>query len=254
MINQNGLVLPDFLIGGAARSGTTWLHHTLELHPDLYMARPWPPEPQFFYRNDRYELGIEYYSSTWFANTGEASFLGEKSTAYMESADAANRIKKHLPDVKILFLLREPIDRAYSNYLWTRTNGMETGDFLTALRLEDERLSNLAGNLRYVRPYAYYERGLYADFLQIYIDIFGAKQVLCLRYDDIQRNPKKLITRVHEFLGVEIRPQDATGVGVVNTANGEGDTLPDEARRLLDKRYAEPNERLVSLLGNEFRW
>src|SRR5689334_22661946 len=100
------------------------------------MAKPVKPEPKFFLVDHLYARGLEYYAGTWFAAAGEAQVAGEKSTDYLESAAAAARIARDLPRVKLVFILREPVERAYSNYLWSKMNGLETEDFETALALE----------------------------------------------------------------------------------------------------------------------
>ena len=81
--------LPEFLIGGAPRSGTTWLYALLDRHPDIHMAKPLKPEPKFFLRDDEYAKGLEYYSKKWFEGVDASKIAGEKSTDYLESADAA---------------------------------------------------------------------------------------------------------------------------------------------------------------------
>src|SRR5206468_2663893 len=95
--------LPDFIIGGAPRSGTTWLYHLLDRHPDIYMAKPVKPEPKFFLVDQLYERGLEYYATTWFAAAGDARLAGEKSTDYLESSAAADRIARDLPRVNLVF-------------------------------------------------------------------------------------------------------------------------------------------------------
>lgn len=255
MITPDGLILPDFLVGGAARSGTTWLRHVLAAHPDIHMAEPWPPEPQFFYHDDRYSKGIEAYSREWFDGVDTNLVIGEKSTAYLESADAADRIRHHLPDVKMIFLLRDPVDRAFNNYLWTRHNGLESKSFSEALESEIEREAELPESLRFVRPFSYYQRGLYADFLKVYFERFDRERILCLRFDDISERPGDLCARVHAFLGVAERPGDGEAMGVVNRARGEEvEVLSDSDRKKLVDAYAEPNERLAAMLGPEFGW
>ncbi len=244
--------LPDFIIGGAPRSGTTWLYYLLDVHPEVYMAKPVKPEPKFFLVDERYSHGIDFYSRTWFSENIHAKICGEKSTDYLESAVAAARIRKHLPEVKLIFILRNPIDRAFSNYLWSRMNGLEHKDFVTALALEEQRERELPEKLKYARPYSYFSRGLYADMLRTYLDLFKREQILCLRYEDIQEKPEFLVERLHRFLGIKPRPEDGRHLGVINPSKKDSDGIPNEAYKMLRSRYAEPNIRLASLLGHDF--
>jgi hypothetical protein len=244
--------LPDFLIGGAPRSGTTWLYQLLDRHPAVYMARPVSPEPKFFLVDRLYEKGLSYYADTWFAAAGPAQKAGEKSTDYLESAAAARRIAHDLPQAKLVFILREPAARAYSNYLWTRMNGLETEDFAAALALEERRERELPEPLKFARPFAYFSRGLYADLLAAYVGRFPRKQILVLRYEDIEARPERLAEQLHRFLDVSPRPEDALGLGIVNPSLAGGASLDEGVRRDLIARYAEPNRRLAQLLGPGF--
>src|SRR5580704_17324805 len=94
---------PHFIIGGAPRSGTTWLYQLLDRHPQIYMAKPVKPEPKFFLRDDLYEKGLTHYSQTWFSAAPKGRILGEKTTNYLESALAARRIAESLPETKLVF-------------------------------------------------------------------------------------------------------------------------------------------------------
>ena len=244
--------LPDFIIGGAPRSGTTWLYYLLDRHPEVYMAKPVAPEPKFFLVDDLYHRDLEYYACTWFSEVGRARVLGEKSTNYLESATTAARIHRHLPEVKLVFILREPAARAFSNYLWSRMHGFEDRDFVTALSLEEERERALLNDLRYARPHAYVSRGLYADLLYPYFDLFPREQILCLHYEDIMDRPEDLAERLHRFLGIQRRPEDARALHVINASEKGLLTMSAETRQMLLTRYAEPNWQLAQLLGPEF--
>ena len=250
---QFALRLPDFIIGGAPRSGTTWLYELLSRHPDVFLAKPSQPEPKFFLVDDLYERGIEYYSQTWFAEARPGALVGEKSTNYLESATAACRIHRDLPFVKLVFILRNPVARAYSNYLWSRKNGLENEAFEQALALEEERERQIPDRLRYARPHAYFSRGLYADLLEPYLSLFGRKQILCLRFDDLRERPALLTDRLHDFLGLERRREDAFGLGVIRPSDPNAPPLSAETRAALTERYLEPNLRLATLLGDDFQ-
>ena len=242
---------PTFLIAGAPRSGTTWLYYLLDRHPDVYMARPVRPEPKFFLIDELYERGFQHYVDTWFDGSAAYATAGEKSTNYLESAAAAERIHRHLPDVKLVFILREPAQRAYSNWAWSRMNRMETLDFETALEQEEERERMVPPHLRYARPHAYFSRGLYATMLRRYVELFPREQIICLKFDDIILKPGDLACRLHRFLGVAPRPDDTLGLDVVNPSEA-GDAMSDDLRRRLRLQYAPATRELVALFGREF--
>jgi hypothetical protein len=156
------------------------------------MAKPPRPEPKFFLVDELYALGIQHYYSTWFRDASSYPAAGEKSTNYLESPTAAERIHAHLPEVKLVFILREPARRAYSNWMWSVMNGLETDDFETAIAKEDERERHVQARLKYARPHAYFSRGLYADLLRPYLNRFPRQQLLCLKFDEIVRHPCEL--------------------------------------------------------------
>jgi hypothetical protein len=244
--------LPDFIIGGAPRSGTTWLYCLLDRHPAVHMAKPVTPEPKFFLVDHLYAKGLEHYAQTWFAGVDASLLAGEKSTDYLESAPAAARIARDLPRVKLVFILREPVGRAYSNYLWTKMNGLEHETFETALALEEQRERDLPERFRYARPYSYFSRGLYADLLQPYLDRFERSQLLLVRFEDIVERPEWLASRVHRFLGIAERVADVADLGVINPSERDETPLDERIRRELHARYEEPNRRLAALLGPAF--
>jgi hypothetical protein len=243
---------PTFIIAGAPRSGTTWLYELLDRHPDVYMAKPARPEPKFFLVDELYTLGIQHYYETWFSEAGAYPAAGEKTTNYLESSTAAQRIYAHLPDVKLVFILREPAHRAYSNWTWSVMNGLETEDFETAIAKEDERERNVPPRLKYARPHAYFSRGLYANLLRPYLQLFPRHQVLCLKFDEIVRNPCELTVRLHRFIDVTPRPTDAVGLDVVNPSEKRDEAMPQDVIERLRHRYTASIRELATLMGPEF--
>ena len=217
------------------------------------MARPATPEPKFFLVDDLYSHGLRWYADRWFAGAPLDRVAGEKSTDYLESAPAAERIARDLPAVKLVFILREPAARAYSNFLWTRMNGLETEEFATALTLEVERERTLPERWRFARPFSYFSRGLYAELLEPYLDRFPRERVLVLRFEDIQERTTEVADRLHRFLGIAPRPDDADGIGVINPSEKRGEALDDALKCALQARYADSNRRLTALLGPDFK-
>lgn len=245
--------LPDFIIAGAPRSATTWLYELADRHPDVAMAKPVTPEPKFFLRDDLYERGLAYYSAQWFDALPARSCAGEKSTNYLESAVACERIARDLPSVKLIFILRDPVERAHSNYLWSKRNGIETESFARALELEAARESSLAPELRYARPHAYFSRGLYAELLRPWFARFPREHILVLRSEDVVDAPGELANSLFAFLGVSDRPELAEGLGTINAALPDGSPQMDPATRAsLKERYRAPNAELAKLLGPSF--
>jgi len=244
--------LPDFIIGGAPRSGTTWLYELLDRHPEIYMAKPIKPEPKYFLVDELYERGLTDYAR-WFDDAESGQITGEKSTNYLENPLVASRIKHDLPRVKLIFILRDPVSRAYSNYLWSKMNGLETLDFDAALDKELERERDISTQYKYARPHAYYSRGLYAKMLIPYYDQFKKEQILCLKYEDIVKNSNQLVGILYTFLGVQQRVGDLSKMYIVNSSNATDVELNSEDRRGLINAYSEPNKHLATLLGPEFK-
>lgn len=244
--------LPDFLIGGAPRCGTTWLASALGLHPDLWLARPPRPEPKFFLVDELYAQGLDVYSRRWFAQAPESALAGEKSTNYLESPTAAARIAADLPKVKMIFVLRDPVSRAISNYRWSVHNGKETLGFAAALEREEQRERELSLEDRYARPHAYFSRGLYARMLRPYLDGLGRKRVLVLRFEDIMADQSVGVSRVHTFLGVAPRPDLVGKADAINPSEGQAAVDPALVSELR-RRYAPSVRELAELLDPSFR-
>ena len=162
------------LVIGAQRCGTTYLHDLLAAHPQIAMARPARPEPKVFLSAELAARGHAWYDATYFAHATDELLLGEKSTSYLEYPEVADRVSGVLGDPLVLVQLRDPVQRAISHWAFSTDAGLEERPLAEALA------ANLEGPLPWdpaltsVSPYAYLERGRYADHLEPWLRRFGA--------------------------------------------------------------------------------
>lgn len=206
------MTLPNFLIIGSAKCGTTSLYSYLHQHPQVFMSTPKEPTffgnegPEFLY-NGPYDEHRAYHSKTitdlktytaLFENAKDAKAVGEASIFYLYLPKAPEQIKKYVPNAKMFAVLRNPADRAYSAYLHTVRQGREPRPFDEALRLEPERIRQKWNPLWHFKA-----MGFYYEQVKRYFDMFGRDQVRVYLYEDLQKNPLQLIKEVFEILEVD---------------------------------------------------
>lgn len=240
--------MPTFIIGGAPRSGTTYLCHVLERHPQVYIAKPFNPEAKTFLGPERSPAEYAAHYETLFAPAGEALALGEKTSYYLENAEACDRIRRVLPGVRMVFIVREPVARAYSNYLWSRKNGLEPLEFEAALE-QRNRPSPLPPGKEYARPFDYLERGDYAAFAERYHRALGRENVLFVLYEDLATRPAELFDRIQRFIGVDPRPLNDGGLGRINSAADAGRPIDPRTEQRLREQMAPQVRRFAELTG-----
>ena len=199
--------LPNFLIIGAAKSGTTSLYDYLNQHPQVYMSPV--KEPRFFalegeklnFQNPDQainETSITTFSDycSLFDNVTHETAIGEASPLYLYSPKAVERIAHCLPEAKLIAILRNPVDRAYSCY--KHLIALERFSFAEALEQEDKRIQQNWAHLWHYRQGGYY-------YLQLkrYFDKFSPEQIKVYLFDDLKAEPAKLLEDVYSFIGVD---------------------------------------------------
>ena len=202
---------PDFLLVGAPKAGTTALHAALAAHPDVFVSSP--KEPKYWLCDDAPPPawrgpGDAHSQQEWvwrrheyerlFRPARPGQLRGESTPFYLWSRGAHRRIADALPDVRLIAVVRDPIDRAYSNWMHLWSDGLEpVGDFEEAFALQDERVA--AGWAPFWR---YRELGRYGEQLAHLHRHVDAERVLVLRYRDIVDEPVATIDRACRFLGL----------------------------------------------------
>jgi hypothetical protein len=208
------MTLPNFILIGAAKSGTSSLYYYLKQHPQVYMpASRDQKEPDFFTLEgkSREQLGPFGKFTMHNAITDLASYealfegvqdelaIGEASTSYLYSEKAAHRIHHYIPDAKIIAILRDPAERAFSHFLFSLSNGREPNhNFAQTLKEEDRRVAE-----GWSFQWHHKRRGFYFKQLQPYYQLFGSEQIRVYLYEDLINQPIGLTKKIFEFLKVD---------------------------------------------------
>jgi hypothetical protein len=259
--------LPDFMIIGAKRGGTTSLHKYLLQHPKvvpLFPARQNIKGIHFF--DSEFHRGVRWYRShfpteayrTLRSRGSVPAVAGEGSPYYLFHPLAAERAAEGAPDAKIIVLLRDPVERAYSHYKERLRHGSEELGFEQALDAESARLAGEEERLRREPTYhsdahehhSYAAQGRYLDMLPRWLDRYPSERVLVLPSEDLYARPQATVDRVLAFLGLpHFTLPDLTKHNYVPTAGMREDT-----RRRLQRQFAEHNRELARYLGMPLPW
>jgi hypothetical protein len=247
---------PTFLIIGAQKCGTTSLFYYLSQHPQLNL--PEIKEIHFF--DLAYESGIEWYYRSFPKNPFlHYKLTGEASPYYLFHPLVPERVFKHLPKIKIIVLLRNPVDRAYSQYNHQRKLGNELiQSFEEAIINEESRISEEEEKLNLgilneslaFRRYSYLKRGHYSVQIERWLQFFPMSQMLFIKSEDFFENPKIVLYEVYDFLKIRrILPQKLTPQNSNDYPKIAGDT-----RENLRKFFEVDSKKLKGLLGEKFSW
>lgn len=201
---------PNFLVIGAAKSGTTTLFDLLIQHPEVY--QPFAKEIKYFNNDRNYAKGMEWYQNTCFKDSSNYPARGEATPHYLFWGEkVTSRILETLgkDEVKFITIFRDPVQRAYSQYWMGVHRENEALSFEDALAAEEQRLDTLRQTLEPIGTlkYAYYRGGCYASLLQPYLQLFPRTHFHFLLSEDLMADIKGAMQKVAEFLG--IRPDFA---------------------------------------------
>ena len=204
--------LPNFLIIGAQKAGTSSIYQYTREHPDVYMSEV--KEPEFFAlegrevnhrgpdgctpnENDRKYTDLKTYQRL-FDNVDGETAVGEASTLYLYSPRAPERIHQYVPDAKLIAILRNPVERAYSAFLMAKRSGNEPLSFAEALGAEEERIENDFGYL-----WRYKDFGRYHEQLRRYLEYFDRDQMRIFLLEDLKENSAAVMEEIYQFLGAD---------------------------------------------------
>ena len=259
-----GRMLPDYLIIGVAKGGTTTLCAWLNEHPFISPAA----HKELHYFDYEFPRGEDWYRShfplesdrhTFELEHGRPFLTGEASPTYISHAWAPERIARALPNARLIVALRDPVDRAYSHYQMTRREGEEPLEsFAEAVDAEEGRLApevaRSAADRRYnswpLGCWSYLRRSRYAEQLERWFQLFPRDQFHFVKNEDLAENPAATLGSVHDFL--ELPPHDKQDFPKFHVASYSG--MTPETRAKLVEYFRPHNERLYELVGIDFGW
>ena len=255
--------LPNFIIIGSSKSGTWAIHNYLLQHPDIdYSAR----NIHFF--EYAYSNKISWYKSHFptklYKSLVESihkrkCLMSEHTSTYLHHPLVPQRVKDGIPDVKLIVSLRNPIDRAYSNYHMFVRIGTEKRTFEDAIFSEIKRIEIIKenDNFQIKNPnfsncieFNYLRHGTYVDKLENWLKFFRREQFCIVENKDLSKNPQQVLDKIFEFLNVphfKLRQEERWNVGKYKK-------MKESTRKTLEDFFKPYNERLYKLLGQNFSW
>jgi len=250
-------VLPNFIIIGVQKGGTSSLYRYLLQHPNVVPG--YKKEVKFF--DGKYQKGLDWYRynfpfTSQMTDTGAQT--GEASPSYIFHPLVPQRIKEDLPNVKLVLLLRDPVERAYSHYQGNLRKGQEKLSFPEAIEQEESRLEGEKESIiadqeypmyKYL-VYSYQARGIYIEQIKNWLKSFPCEQMLILRSEDLFSNPQKVYTRVLAYLGLHDCKLD--NYDIFNY--GRYEMMEPQTEKKLREYFNPFNQELHEFLGINFGW
>jgi hypothetical protein len=245
--------LPDFLIIGAQKAGTTSLHSYLCEHPSIIA----PTTKEIHYFDHAYGRNLGWYRAH-FGRRRPGRLSGEATPYYLFHPAVPKRVAGDLPGCRLIVLLRNPIDRAYSQHHHESVLGFEDLPFEVAIEQESTRLAGEQERILADPDYSsfshqhhsYLARGRYAEQLERWLECVERDQVLVMSAEDLFGDPGTVVSQVQDFLDIPChRPGDLTAKNARSYA-----PIPAHLRERLRAEFAPHNERLYALVGRDFGW
>lgn len=183
----------DFLVIGSQKAGTSSIYQLLKQHKSVYLPRK--KELKYFFHTSEFTKGESYYHS-YFQDAREDQIKGEASPGYIAHPESAKRIFDYNPKIKLILTIRNPIDRAYSQYWHKRRNlnVSESFDFFISRDLDHHLYEQGSNGL--------FSRGLYIEYIEQYLEYFSRDQLLILDFDELKASPSRFFKRVTDFLNI----------------------------------------------------
>lgn len=195
------MMLPNFICPGAQKSATTTLHDILIQHPEIYL--PSKKETHFFDIDKKFKKGIDFYLNQYYSDVENEKIVGDITPGYMFFENSLERIVETLgEDIKILFMLRNPIERAYSHYWMSYRRTYENKSFEKGIELEKERIKKDYFNRSH---FSYIERGFYAKQIKRFLKVFPKKNMKFIIFNEFINNKSSSIEEILYFLNLDTK-------------------------------------------------
>ena len=249
--------LPDFFIAGTQKGGTTSLYAYLSQHPNVIAA--FKKEVHFFESPVARKKGVRWYKSHFpkIAEKKAKNAITGEATPLMYSFYTPRLIQEVIPDVKLIFLLRDPTKRAFSHYKHnTRRAGREELTFSEAIREEQNRIEEDVNKLiadawhddRDNRRYSYVHRGFYAEQLERWYKVFPGNQIYVEESEYFYKDPQDCLNKVTDFLGI---PRYQFDCNSSHNVGGYSESMPESDLRYLKELYKGQSEQLFKISGKK---
>jgi hypothetical protein len=252
-------IMPDFFLVGVQKGGTTSLFDALYQHPQIIANKT---KEMFYYGNSiNYKSGKNYYKQ-FFATEyhkksvekklGKPCFAIDASTDSFDSKEAPARIFADNKNARIVVFLRDPVERAFSQYKFSVKLGFETADFEKALELENQRIAEQVGkehNYAFQRL-GYRSRGMYAEYLENWYKVFDKKNIFVESSEAFFKDPQAVYDQLIDFLGLEKKEK----VDFKKLNEGSLEKMSPATRTMLSEFYKPHNKKLFEIIGTSYDW